>query len=242
VRSGEHSVHHLARETHSNFLGRSIVQGWQRAPSISAKNIDSVPTLFGAAYTVTFENMNIERSLQSNQENSITRGVQLNYTFGPLAVSFTWNNGFYSHSYTWVDGSLGWTIDAANTLTFVGGGQAGFAKSNNFATPLFQNNSQIYDLIYEYRAWPWIINPSFQLALVPHNPEIGVFKTTSTIGGAIRASYAVTNNCVMVGRTEFIGQNGNMRDGAANLLHGQATMRGRPRSLQPINTNVLHAA
>jgi Putative beta-barrel porin-2, OmpL-like. bbp2 len=73
---------------------------------------------------------------------------------------------------------------------------------------------------YEYRASPWIINPSFQLTLVPHNPEIGVFKTTSTIGGAIRASYAVTNNFFMVGRTEFIGQNGNTRDGAANLLYG----------------------
>jgi hypothetical protein len=84
----------------------------------------------------------------------------------------------------------------------------------------FQNNSQIYDLIYEYRTSAWIINPSFQLTLVPHNPEIGVFRTTWTIGGAIRASYAVTNNFFIVGRTEFIGQNGNTCDGAANLLYG----------------------
>jgi hypothetical protein len=94
----------------------------------------NLPTLFGAEYTFTFENMNIERGLLWNQENAITRGVQLNYTYGPLSGSLSWNNGFYSHSYTWVDGSVAWTINSANTLSFVDGGQTGFAASNNFAT------------------------------------------------------------------------------------------------------------
>ena len=82
--------------------------------------------------------MNIERGLLWNQENAINRGVQLNYTYGPLAASVSWNNGFYSHSYTWVTGLLAWTINPQNSLSIVGGGNVGFAKSTNFATAAAQ--------------------------------------------------------------------------------------------------------
>jgi hypothetical protein len=132
----------------------------------------------------------------------------------------SWNDGFYSKSYTWLSGSLAYAINSANTLSFVGGGNLGFAKSTNLATPLLSNNGQIYDLIYEYNAAPWIIEPYFQWTVVPHNPDIGVLKTTSTIGGAILASYAFTDNIFLVGRAEYIGSTGNAADGAANLIYG----------------------
>jgi hypothetical protein len=180
----------------------------------------NIPTLFGAEYTFTFENMDIERGLLWNQENAITRGVQLNYSKGPLSASLAWNNGFYSKSYTWLSGSLAYAINSANTLSFIGGGQVGFDAKNNFATPLLLNNSQIYDVIYEYNAAPWIIEPYFQWTVVPHNTEIGVLKTTSTIGGALLASYAFTDNLFLVGRAEYIGSTGNTTDGSANLLYG----------------------
>jgi hypothetical protein len=188
--------------------------------SIEAGNL---PTLFGAEYTFTFENMNIERGLLWNQENAINRGLQLNYTYGPLAASVSWNNGFYSHSYTWVDGLLAWTINPANTLSLVGGGNAGFAKSSNFATPLLNNNGQIYNVIYEYNNSPWIIEPYFQETNIPFNPDISVRKSTQTIGGAILASYAVTDKIFLVGRAEYIGTTGNENSppgSAANLLYG----------------------
>src|ERR1700719_1915542 len=50
--------------------------------SIMAGNL---PTLLGAEYTFTFENMNIERGLLWNQENVINRGLQLNYSHGPIS-------------------------------------------------------------------------------------------------------------------------------------------------------------
>lgn len=185
--------------------------------SIMAGNL---PTLIGAEYTFTFENMNIERGLLWNQENAINRGVQLNYSQGPLSASLSWNNGFYSHSYTWLWGLLAYAINSANTLSFIGGGNLGFAASNNFATPLLLNNSQIYNLIYEYNSAPLIIEPYVQWTVVPHNPKLGVFKTTSTIGGAILADYAFTDNIFLAARAEYIGSNGTATDGAANLLYG----------------------
>jgi hypothetical protein len=188
--------------------------------SIEAGNL---PTLFGAEYTFTFENMNIERGLLWNQENVINRGLQLNYTYGPLAASVSWNNGFYSHSYTWVDGSLAWTINPQNTLSIVGGGNAGFAKSNNFATPLLNNNGQIYNVIYTYNAAPIVITPYFQETNIPFNPDIGVLKSTQTLSGAILASYAITDMISVAGRAEYIGTTGNEnspKGSAANLLYG----------------------
>jgi hypothetical protein len=205
-----------------NALYGPLPEGYLKIAPTSSFSImgGNLPTLIGAEYTFTFENMNIERGLLWNQENAINRGVQLNYTLGPIAASVSWNNGFYSHSYTWVTGSVAYTINAANTLTFVGGGQTGFAASNNFATPLLLNNSQIYNLIYEYNAAPWIIEPYFQWTVVPHEPRIGVTKTTSTIGGAILASYGFTENIFLAGRTEYIGSTGTPTDGSANLLYG----------------------
>lgn len=180
----------------------------------------NLPTLIGAEYTFTFENLNIERGLLWNQENAVNRGVQLNYTYGPLSASLSWNNGFYSHSYTWLDGSVAWAINPANTLSFVGGGNLGYAASNNLATPLLQNNSQIYNLIYTYNASPWILTPYFQVTVVPHNPAIGAFKTTSTMGEALMGSYAFTDNFSLAARAEYIMTTGNKTDGAANLLYG----------------------
>jgi hypothetical protein len=180
----------------------------------------NLPTLIGAEYTFTFENLNIERGLLWNQENAINRGLQLNYTYGPLSASLSWNNGFYSHSYTWLDGSIAWAINSSNTLSFVGGGNLGYAASNNLATPLLQNNSQIYNLIYTYNASPWILTPYFQVTVVPHNPAIGAFKTTSTMGEALMGSYAFTEHFSLAARAEYIMTTGNKTDGAANLLYG----------------------
>src|SRR5438270_9164896 len=49
--------------------------------------IGELPTLIGAEYTFTFENMNVERGLLWNQENAINRGVQVNGSFGKLSAS-----------------------------------------------------------------------------------------------------------------------------------------------------------
>ncbi|MGH9440199.1 MAG: outer membrane beta-barrel protein, partial [Terriglobia bacterium] len=49
--------------------------------------IGALPTLIGAEYTFTFENMNIERGLLWNQENAVNRGVQINDSKGKLSGS-----------------------------------------------------------------------------------------------------------------------------------------------------------
>ena len=71
--------------------------------------IGSLPTLIGAEYTFSFENMNVERGLLWNQENAVNRGIQVNQTMGKFTASLSWNDGFYSNRYTWLSGSLAYT-------------------------------------------------------------------------------------------------------------------------------------
>jgi putative OmpL-like beta-barrel porin-2 len=209
--------------------GKAVDQLWGPLPvaylkiaptdnfSIMAGNL---PTLIGAEYTFTFENINVERGLLWNQENAINRGVQANYSTGPISASLAWTNGFYSNSYTWLSGSLAYAINSSNSVTAVGGQNLGSSKFSNFATPVLQNNSGIYNLIYTYNSSPWILQPYFQWTWVPHNSSIGVSKATSTLGGAILASYKLAEHLSLAGRAEFIGSTGNSTDGSANLLYG----------------------
>src|SRR6266849_3224734 len=136
--------------------------------------VGALPTLIGAEYTFSFENMNIERGILWNQENAVNRGIQLNYTHKKLTTAFSWNDGFYSNRYSWLSGSLTYAFNAANSLAFVGMGNEGAYAKNTLATPLYLNNSQIYNLIYTYSKGSWVINPYFQYTDVKQNASIGI--------------------------------------------------------------------
>ncbi len=180
-----------------------------------------LPTLIGAEYGFTFQNMNIERGLLWNQEPIVSRGVQVNYTMGPLALSGSLTDGFYSDSYNWLTGSAAWTIDKQNTLTFVGGGNIDHTSKNAFPkSPYFYNNSDIFDIIYTYNNAPWTITPYFQYTNVPGSAFYGTPKGAQTYGGAILASYAINDNVNLAGRWEFIGSSGSAAAGSVNLLYG----------------------
>src|SRR5437899_1168876 len=101
--------------------------------------IGSLPTLIGAEYTFTFENMNIERGLLWNQENAINRGVQVNQTLGKFTASLSWNDGYYSNRYSWLSGSLTYA-KGPHSLSFIGMGNLGHTAFQTLATPV-QNNS-----------------------------------------------------------------------------------------------------
>ena len=182
--------------------------------------IGKLPTLIGAEYTFTFENMNIERGLLWNQENAVERGVQVNYSAGPLSASLQWSDGFYSNRFNWLSGDLSYTINSANTVSFVGMGNAGQTGYSTLATPVYQNNSDIYNLIYTYSSGPWMIQPYLQYTQVPANPAIGVGRSTGTRGAALLASYSLTPHVTLAARAEYIASTGNAADGALNLMYG----------------------
>src|SRR5487761_1838231 len=156
--------------------------------------IGKLPTLIGAEDTFTFENMNIERGLLWNQENAVNRGVQVNYTKGKLGGSLAWNDGFYSSRYNWLDGELTYTANAANSVEVMAMGNLGRTAYSSIATPLYQNNSDIYELIYTHTAKRWMIEPYFQYTYVPLDVKIGVGRATATQGEAVLGTYRFTHD------------------------------------------------
>jgi Putative beta-barrel porin-2, OmpL-like. bbp2 len=183
--------------------------------------VGALPTLIGAEYTFSFENMNIERGILWNQENAVNRGIQLNDTYKKLSVSFSWNDGFYSNRYSRLWGSLAYAFNSSNTLAFVAGGNAGAYAKNTLATPLLLNNEEIYNLLYTYSRGHWVINPYFQYTNVPKNASIGILRGAHTNGGAVLVTYNFKHGVSLSVRPEYIKTSGTFLDpNAINLLYG----------------------
>lgn len=190
--------------------------------------VGKLPTLIGAESTFTFQNMNIQRGLLWNQENAVNRGVQVNYAKGPVSVSASLNDGFYSGEYSWVSLSASYAFDSNNTLTFGGGANTRHTHENSFATPVAQNNQQIYNLIYTHTDGPWTFQPYIQYTSVPKIEEVGINHSASTLGGALLMSYDFDSDATPAGlrlpgfklpvRLEYISSSGDANNGAPNLL------------------------
>ncbi|MBS0365058.1 MAG: porin [Proteobacteria bacterium] len=186
-----------------------------------------LPTLIGAEYTFSFENMNIGRGLLWNQENAVNRGVQVNYTLGPVALSASWNDGMYSNQFSWAWLSAGWTIDKTNSLSVIAGGNTRHTSTSSLATPLYQNNEQIYNVIYTHTSGAWTVEPYFQYTHVPRVAAIGALHEAATYGAALFVSYNFDASAVariagfsLPVRVEYIGSTGSVADGAPNLMYG----------------------
>lgn len=187
--------------------------------------VGKLPTLIGAEYTFTFENSNIERGLLWNQENAVNRGVQANFTNGPLAVSVSLNDGFYSNRYSWITGSATWTFSPTDNIVFGGGGNTTTTRVSTIATPQLLNNESIFDVIYTHTSGPWTWQPYVQYTNVPKLPAIGVTKSASTFGAALLVNYTFPSTSKASGwsipaRIEYITSSGNAQNGAPNLLYG----------------------
>jgi hypothetical protein len=209
-----------------DYFGPLPVAYLSLAPS-SSFSIEGgkLPTLIGAGYTFSFQNPNIEHGLLWNQEPAVSRGGQLNYTAGPLALSFSLNDGFYSNRYTWLTGSANYTLDNANRFALVAGGNYSHTTKSTLATPLFQNNETILDLVYIHIAKPWAFATGFQYTHVPAIPSVGALTSASTAGGGILVNYSFGDDMPLPGvslpvRLEYISSTGSAANGAPNLLYG----------------------
>ncbi len=202
---------------------------WAPTDSLSFE-AGKLPTLIGEEGTFTYQNLNIQRGLLWNQENIINRGVQGNYTWGPLAFALSWNDGFYSDHFTYLTGSVTWTVDSADTLIFAGGGNTSTDHTINlstgffnFATPEPAASEQQYDLSWTWTGGPWVINPYIQYT---HTPAVTIlngappvaFNSGSTIGGALLVGYTFDPSTDLMGmslggwslpaRVEYISSTG----------------------------------
>lgn len=180
--------------------------------------IGQLPTLMGAEYTFDFENMNIERGLLWAQENAVTHGVQIQQTLGKFSIFLSWNDGYYSNRYSWLSGSLLYT-NGAHSFSLTAMGNLGQTNYQTLATPV-QNNGSMYAAIYTYTKGSWIVQPYFQVGLVPTNAQVGVVNGASTWGGAVLVNHSFKHGFSLPFRWEYLATTGSVPQQSVNLLYG----------------------
>src|SRR6185437_732783 len=110
-----------------------------------------LPTLIGAEYTFTFQNLNIERGLLWNQEPAISRGIQANYVSGPVSLSVSLNDGAYTDKYNQMSGLVSYALAPSDTFSFAGSGVLG--GPGNPSSPLA--NESVFNFIWTHISGPW---------------------------------------------------------------------------------------
>lgn len=159
-----------------------------------------LPTLIGDEYPFTYQNMNIERGLLWNVEPVVSRGVQLNYSNGPLNASLSWNDGFYGNNFNWLSGLISYGFNSgADTVAFSAGGNLGGHNGS------LLNQGNVFDLIYTHISGPWVISPYIQYITTPTG-----FLTSSTEewGGALLVTYSFDDNWKLAARAEYENSSG----------------------------------
>ncbi len=177
-------------------------------------------TLQGAENAFTFQNFNIERGLLWNQTATINRGIQANYAHGPLSVSVSLNDGFYSKKYNWLSGTIGYTISTKDSVTFGAAANLGHTNRSSFATPTTLNNGQLYFLSWTHTGGPWTIQPYVQLEHVDKDVNLGILHSASTYGAAVLGKYSFNDQWAIAARAEWIKSTGSLSNGAPSLLYG----------------------
>jgi hypothetical protein len=170
--------------------------------------VGKLPTLIGAEYTFTFENLNIERGLLWNQEPAISTGVQVNYAKGPLTVSLSLNDGYYSSHWSTISGLVSYVISPKDTIAFAGSGNTAEVNVSRFVTPIAQNNGTIWNILWTHTDGNWVINPYIQWSTTPKITKFGLPSSASTFGGAVLAKYTVNSMFNVAGRAEYITSSG----------------------------------
>ncbi|WED43721.1 outer membrane beta-barrel protein [Legionella cardiaca] len=195
-------------DTTHNFFGPVPVAFIKLAPSGNFSIMaGKLFTLIGAENSFTFQNFNIERGLLWNQTNEVNRGVQVNYNPGPVSASVSLNDGFYSGQLNWLSGLLIYTINAKNSLSVIASGNIKHDDKSSVVTPLAQNNSQIYDLVYSYTFDRLTISPTLQFTHIPKDLNIGL-NSASTFGVALATKFAFNTYWSITGRAEYIDTTG----------------------------------
>jgi hypothetical protein len=178
--------------------------------------VGKLPTLIGAEYTFTFQNLNIARGLLWNQEPAVSTGVQVNYAKGPWTVSVSLNDGYYSSHWSTISGLVSYVISPKDTIAFAGSGNTAEVNVNRFVTPIAQNNGTIWNILWTHTEGPWVINPYLQYSTTPKITKFGLPSSASTFGGAVLAKYTVNSLFNVAGRAEYISSSGS----DVSLLYG----------------------
>lgn len=225
VQAGSYAIPSLgttyfdSEDTTDNFYGSVPIAYVTLAPSehFSIQAGKMYP-IIGTESTFSFQNANIERGLLWNQTAVVSQGVQANYFGDSFSASVALTDGFYSGELNWLSSLVNYKFNQNHSVTFIASGSLSSENKSTLATPLAQNNSQIYDLNYVFTKDAWTVSPTFQLTYVPEDTKIGINDSALSYAAGVTAIYKFNDNWSLAGRGEYIDTRG-----TTNLLYGAAS-------------------
>ncbi len=150
--------------------------------SIAVGKLLSMP---GYENPFTYQNQNIQRGVLENQNNTISQGIQLNYTGERSTLFWSLNDGFYSGQLKWLGLGGSYKFNANHSSNLMLGGAYRSSNVNTDLTPRLQNNSQILNLVHAYKMGAWSLTPYYQYTRVPKSESSGLASAAYTEGYAL---------------------------------------------------------
>ena len=195
-----------------------------------AFGIGKLTSIGGYEDTFTFQNINIDRGLLWNQTSNVSRGVDIRYHDEDISSAISWNDGFYSGQMTWLSGGMTYKANVKNEISFSAAGNFSSSSVNTFATPILQNNSQIFNAIFTHKGDQFSITPYLQYTQIPANPSIGILNSSNTKGVALLLNSRLSSLALikldpnmkiyLPLRVEYISSEGGAAAGTGNPLYG----------------------
>lgn len=189
-------------------------------------SIGQLPTLLGYTGTLDFNRMNIEGGFPWTIQPSYSRGIQVNYSTGPLSASLSWNDGYFSNRYNVISGLLTYTINPENSVSLYAAGNTGhtgtvsdlsslaFSKNGYVDSSLVYDNSDLYGMYYTYSGKQLTVTPEVQYMYTPTNAAFGTTQSSFNISAMIHADYYITNHWSIAGGVDY-EKSGSAGEGAA---------------------------
>ncbi len=142
---------------------------------------------------------NIQFGLDGWQQQTITRGIQANYTAGPFSASLAWTDGYYSKRFNWVVGQVTYSPSSSSTFIVQGGGNAGHTS---YLGPL--DNSDFYLLGYNYSGKRWNGFAYLQYQKLINGKDFGNLSDGNQYGASIDVNYGFTKHYSLSTRLDYM--------------------------------------
>ncbi|MGK9451193.1 outer membrane beta-barrel protein [Acidithiobacillus caldus] len=149
------------------------------------------------------DSYDIEFGLTGAQQQTITRGIQANYTLGPVSASLAWTDGPYSNRYNWAVGQIAYSVSKASTVIAQAGGNLGRTGYSTSAASSYLNNSDFYLLGYNYSGNRWNVFGYLQYQKLLATRR-GGRSHGDQYGASIDANYAFTPHYSLSTRVDYI--------------------------------------
>jgi hypothetical protein len=150
-------------------------------------------------------------------ENSSSRGVQLNYTFGPLSGSVSYGEGFPNNDgvFNFVQFIANYTIDPNNVNSLFYAGAVGTTSYYTDPGNQFYKNSQMVGDYYSYTNGNLNLVPEVQFVYAKADAKIFLTKPTWNLAALVLADYSFgTSPYSLGGMVEYFASHTSAYDGS----------------------------